>query len=348
MNVAQVQIKKLLLAKEKILSGLDRLTGRRVLIVGDLGLDQYVLGQVRRISPEAPVPVLEVEKEDQRLGLATNVAQNVASLGGTPLLVGVIGADQAAEELKTLLSEANVSTEHLIVDSSRPTTRKLRVMAEHHHLARVDYEHRQFLSTEVEDRLLAKVEALLELAEVVALEDYAKGVVSERCVQKIIQLCSQAGKPVMIDPHRQTPPFYYRGADLMTPNRDEAYDLSGLDFDDLREKPDSLIEVGQALVDKLGLKNLVITEGKKGMSLFEGKRVVQLPTCARQVFDVTGAGDTVIAALALAWASGFSLAEASTLANFAAGVVVEKVGCVPCTQEELTSYINELVSEPIL
>lgn len=345
MNVTRVQTEKLRSARDKILSGLGKLKGRQVLIVGDLGLDQYVLGEVRRISPEAPVPVLEVKTEDRRLGLATNVAQNVASLGGIPLLVGVVGADPAADELKTLLREANVPTEHLIEDEGRPTTRKLRVMADHHHLVRVDYEHRRFLATEVEDRLLEKVSSLLEQADVVVLEDYAKGVISERCVQEIIKMSGRAGKPVMVDPNRQTPATYYRGADLMTPNRDEAYDLSGLDFDDLRDRPDSLLEVGQALVGSLGLKHLVITQGKMGMSLFEGDKVVQLPTYARQVFDVTGAGDTVIAALALAWVSGFSLGEACILANFAAGVVVGKVGCVPCTQEELVTYINELPPE---
>ena len=183
MNVTRVQTEKLRSARDKILSGLGKLKGRQVLIVGDLGLDQYVLGEVRRISPEAPVPVLEVKTEDRRLGLATNVAQNVASLGGIPLLVGVVGADPAADELKTLLREANVPTEHLIEDEGRPTTRKLRVMADHHHLVRVDYEHRRFLATEVEDRLLEKVSSLLEQADVVVLEDYAKGVISERCVQ---------------------------------------------------------------------------------------------------------------------------------------------------------------------
>ncbi|MCB0365433.1 MAG: D-glycero-beta-D-manno-heptose-7-phosphate kinase [Bdellovibrionaceae bacterium] len=345
MNVTSVEANQLKPAREKILAHLDQLNGRQIIVVGDLGLDQYVMGDVRRISPEAPVPVLEVNQEDRRLGLATNVAQNIASLGGIPLLVGVVGADPACEDLKKLLLEARVPVDHLIVDKDRPTTRKLRVMSGHHHLVRVDYEHRRFLSREVEDQLLAKVASLLPGAQGVVLEDYAKGVVSERCVQEIVKLCQQEGKPLLVDPNRQTPAEYYRGATLMTPNRDEAYDLSGLEFDDLRDRPDSLFAVGGALVKNLGLKNLVITEGKKGMSLFEGERVTQLPTYARQVFDVTGAGDTVIAALALAWLSGFSLSESCILANFAAGVVVGKVGCVPCSQEELVDYIKELHPE---
>lgn len=343
MNIKAVDHSHLRSAVNKMLPQIQRLNGRRLLIVGDVGLDEYVMGEVRRISPEAPVPVLEVRQEDRRLGLATNVAQNVSALGGIPLLVGVVGNDRACEELKALLQEQRVPVDYLIADAGRPTTRKLRVMSGHHHLVRVDYEHRRFLSAEVEKRLLNQVSALLADADGLILQDYAKGVVSERCAQELIRMCRKAGKPVLVDPNRQTPAHYYRGADLMTPNRDEAYDLSGLDFDDLRDRGDSLLQVGQALLKNLELKSLIVTRGKEGMSLFDGGEVVELPTYARQVFDVTGAGDTVIAAVALAWLAGFTLSEACILANFAAGVVVGKVGCVPCSQKELVDYINQVL-----
>lgn len=323
-----------------LLNKLDSMNSQRLLIVGDIGLDQYVIGDVKRISPEAPVPVLEVASEDQRLGLAANVAQNVASLGGQPVLLAVVGEDPAADQLRSQLREARVDADHLLVDNSRPTTRKLRVMAEHHHIVRVDYEHRKFLSPEVHQRLMRAFDALVPQVAGVIIEDYAKGVLGEEILQHMIKKAKAEGKRVLVDPHRTTPLHYYRGADLMTPNRDEAFALSRLDIDDLREHADSYVEVGQELLKRIGSEQMIITRGKEGMSLFSEGKVMNFPTFARQVFDVAGAGDTVIAALALAWISGLSLKEACVLANYAAGVVVGKVGCVPCTKAELKSYIQ--------
>lgn len=321
-----------------ILDNVDKMKKRRVLIVGDVGLDEYVLGQVRRISPEAPVPVVEVDTEETRLGLSANVAQNVSSLGGTPILVAVVGRDSAADQFRGLLSRANVSPDHLVVDGARPTTRKLRVMVANHHIVRVDYEHRQFLTPELEKRVTEEVQRCINDVSAVILQDYAKGVISEGLAQEIIRMAKAAGKKVLVDPHRTTPMGYYRGADLMTPNYDESVALSGENVDDLRVDPDHLNRIGQKLMDGIASKQMIITRGKDGMRLFEDGRILDLPTFARQVFDVTGAGDTVIAALALAWGGGFSLEQACALANFAAGVVVGKVGCVPCTTSELLEY----------
>ncbi|MCB0341827.1 MAG: D-glycero-beta-D-manno-heptose-7-phosphate kinase [Pseudobdellovibrionaceae bacterium] len=326
--------------QKNILKRLPELEGRKVIVVGDVGLDEYVMGSVSRISPEAPVPVLDVSEEDQRVGLAANVAQNIASLGGIPLLVGVVGDDAAADALKKHLAASQVSNDFLITDKTRPTTRKTRVMAEHHHLVRVDYEHRRFLSADVEAQLLEKVESLLPESDGVILQDYAKGVISERGAQNIIAMAHRAGKRVLVDPHRSTPLSYYHGADLFKPNRDEAFILSELNLDELREKKDSYLKVGETLMRRIGCQHLVMTRGKAGMTLFEKDEVVDLPTYARQVFDVTGAGDTVVAAIGLAWLSGLSLEEACVLGNFAAGVVVGKVGCVPCTVPELTEYMG--------
>lgn len=328
-------------AKEKLIAHLGKLEGRRLVIVGDIGLDEYVFGDVRRISPEAPVPILEVSEQSQRLGLAANVAQNVASLGGKADLVAVVGQDPEADKLKELLKAAKVGVESLLVDPSRPTTRKLRVVSGNHHVVRVDYEHRRFISAEVEAKLLANVEKLMAKADALILEDYAKGVLTESCCQALIALSHKYGKPVLLDPNRATPPRFYEGVDLLTPNRDEAIALSGLNYDDLRESEDFLRQVGDEVLKRTKAKHLVMTQGKDGMSLFSENTLRQLPTYARQVFDVTGAGDTVIAALALGWTSGLSLAESCTLANFAAGVVVGKVGSVPCTLDDLSRYMTE-------
>ncbi len=323
-----------------ILQNLSRLQGKKVLVVGDIGLDEYVLGQVRRISPEAPVPVVEVDQEETRLGLAANVAQNISSLAGTPILVSVVGQDGAADQLRGLLSQNGVSPEHLVVDPGRPTTRKLRVMVQNHHIVRVDYERRQFLTPQLEQKVLEKVKQGVREACAVVLQDYGKGVISEGLAQEIIRLAKSAGCRILVDPYRSTPIHYYRGADLMTPNYDESVALSGLDLDDLRKDPDHLNRIGRGLMEAIQSSQMVITRGKDGIRLFEGSNVTDLPTFARQVFDVTGAGDTVIAAMALAWGSGFALEQACALANFAAGVVVGKVGCVPCSTQELLGYMQ--------
>lgn len=324
-----------------ILKHVGDLQGREVLIVGDVGLDEYVLGQVRRISPEAPVPVVEVEREECRLGLSANVAQNVASLGGIPCLVAVVGRDAAAAQLRTLLSEAGVFPANLVVDESRPTTRKLRVMVQRHHVVRVDYEQRQFLSQQIEDEVLRRVEAGLPAASAVVIQDYGKGVISERLVSEIVRMSRKQERKVLVDPYRTTPLATYRGVDLFKPNHAESLQLSGISDDDLRQDPSLLDRVGGRLKESLGCENVVITRGKDGMRLFEGDAIVDLPTHAKEVFDVTGAGDTVIAALALAWGSGFTLEQSCALANFAAGVVVGKVGCVPCSVDELIEAARE-------
>src|ERR1700742_1085321 len=183
-SIEKVQLQTLLKSFPRRLEALSK---GRLIVVGDVGIDEYVLGDVRRISPEAPVPVLEVQTQDSRLGLAANVAQNVASLGGEALLVAVVGQDAAADQFRGMLKSADVSPDHLIVDSSRPTTRKLRVMSGHHHIVRVDYEHKKYLSPDVERQLVDKVKSLLPKADGVIVQDYAKGALNEESLQAIIQ-----------------------------------------------------------------------------------------------------------------------------------------------------------------
>ena len=326
--------------KQLLINQIPALKNKKILIIGDVGLDEYVMGQVRRISPEAPVPVLEVEGEDMRLGLAANVAQNVASLGGTPMLVSVVGDDTGASLLKELSQKNGVSWDYMIVDKNRPTTRKTRVMAKHHHLVRVDHELKKYLSDEAEARLVSTVEKNVHQADCVIIEDYAKGVISRNVVEKVSTICKKANKRLMVDPHRDNRGSFYLGVDLIKPNYDEAVVLTGMDFDDLKGNPNKVVEVGRALQQITGAKEVVLTRGKDGMTIFSGDHITEVPTYARKVFDVTGAGDTVIAALALGLVSGLSLVQSCMLANYAAGVVVGKVGCVPCEIPELIEYIQ--------
>lgn len=326
--------------KKFLLEQIPKFENRKILILGDVGVDEYVMGEVRRISPEAPVPVLEVGSEDRRLGLAANVAQNIRSLGGTPYLVSVVGKDAGAHVLRDLFKQVEVSIDHLIIDESRPTTRKLRVMAKHHHLVRVDFEVRKYITQEVQDRVFKKVESLIKDMDAVILEDYSKGSITQDLIKRVIELAHKNNKKVYLDPHQSTPGDFYQGVDLIKPNFDEAISLSGLKFDDLKDHPNKVIEVGRALQKRTGAKEVVMTRGKDGMLLFSGDELKQVPTFARQVFDVTGAGDTVIAAIALGLASGMTLEKSCMLANFAAGVVVGQVGCVPCTVDDLINYIN--------
>lgn len=328
--------------KKKLLDQIPKLAGKKILVVGDVGLDEYILGDVRRLSPEAPVPVLDVEKEDLRLGLAANVAQNIKSLGGEPVLVSVVGQDSGADLLVHLFKQFDVNVANLVMDAKRPTTRKTRVMAKHHHLVRVDREVRKFLSAETEAKVLSRVQELASQVDAIVVEDYAKGVVSRTLLQQIVTVAHANGKKVFVDPHQTNSGDFYAGVDLVKPNFSESIALSGLDYDELRDDPDKLIDLGRAVQARTGARQVVMTRGKDGMIIFSENQTVQVPTFARQVFDVTGAGDTVIAALTLGVVSGLSLTEACMLANFAAGVVVGQVGCVPCTTGELRSYIENL------
>jgi rfaE bifunctional protein kinase chain/domain len=251
----------------------------------------------------------------------------------------VVGQDSGAKMLQDLFKKAKVSWDGMIVDEKRPTTRKTRVMAKHHHLVRVDYEVKKYLTPETENKVFKAFEKCLPQVDGVILEDYAKGVISPELISKVVQTCRQSKKPLFVDPHRNNIGTFYAGVDLIKPNYEEAFALAGIDMDDLRDNPDKVYEVGRKLQSVTGAKQIVITRGKEGMTIFSGDDITEVPTFARKVFDVTGAGDTVIAAMALGLVAGFGLVQACMLANFAAGVVVGKVGCVPCELQELKDYI---------
>jgi rfaE bifunctional protein kinase chain/domain len=325
---------------EWVLAHLGDLKGKRVLVVGDVGLDIYILGEVKRLSPEAPVPVLDVSKEDVRLGLAANVAHNIQTLGGQCHLISVVGDDVGATDLQGLLKEHNIRSFDLIVDKDRPTTRKMRLLTGQHHIARVDFEKQHLLSEKIKTQTIEKIAQALPQADIVILQDYSKGMIDWELAQQLIQKAQHLGKKVLVDPYRTTSLSHYKGAYLMTPNKDESVALARQQDYNLPDDLESIDRVGQILMKTIDSKQMVVTLGSAGMKLFENGQIHQMPTFAQNVFDVTGAGDTVIASIALALAAGWPLDKACYLANFAAGVVVGKVGCVPCEIKDLRAFID--------
>lgn len=312
-----------------------RLPGRSILIVGDVMLDEYVWGQVRRVSPEAPVPIVEARRRTSTPGGAANVAANVASLGGRALLAGAIGKDLAGEELSRQLSACRVDAEGLIVENDRMTITKTRIVAQSQQVVRVDLEQRTALKPESEDALLMWIKNEVAAADACILSDYGKGLVSPRIAQALIQLAQSAGKPVVVDP-KGTDYDRYCGATVVTPNLEEAGRVLNREVDE----GEDITQLGRDLLDKVKARALLITRGAEGMTLFEREgEPLHVPAAARQVYDVTGAGDTVTGTLALALAAGASLEEAVRLANAAAGIVVGKLGTATVTQDELVHAV---------
>ncbi|MBU1228386.1 MAG: D-glycero-beta-D-manno-heptose-7-phosphate kinase [Proteobacteria bacterium] len=321
-----------------ILPLVDRLAGRRVMIVGDVMLDHYTFGTVTRISPEAPVPVLQVSDEQYRLGGAGNVARNIVALGGQALIIGVIGSDQDGHVLTGLLKDAGVQTD-LVQDDRRRTTRKTRIIAQNQQIVRVDREHTETLSKAVVGALLEKVAAHAQTHDIVVVSDYGKGVVTRALMDALRALTgpSRVRPRILVDPK---PVNYdlYKDVDILTPNAKEASEGAGRSA----TGPDGPLPAAAELFKRLNCAQLLITLGAQGMALFEGPEKARLiPTFARKVFDVTGAGDTVIATLALALAAGADLLSAAVLANHAAGIVVAQVGAATASVEALREAINK-------
>ncbi|MDQ6745241.1 MAG: D-glycero-beta-D-manno-heptose-7-phosphate kinase [Actinomycetota bacterium] len=317
------------------MSDISQLGRVAVLSVGDVMLDEYVWGQVRRISPEAPVPVVEVSRYTHTPGGAANVAAGVVALGGRSFLSGVVGEDRAASVLLDALAAAGVAGEDLVADASRPTTSKTRVIAHAQQVVRTDHEARGPLSEAVEDRLLARIRARLGEVDAVVLSDYRKGVVSARLAQSLIEAAARAGKPVIVDP-KGLDYARYRGATVITPNEHDAGQSANIHV----ETEEDLVRAAQRLGEACAGAALLITRGASGMSLFAGEDRFDVPTRARDVYDVTGAGDTVVAVLAAALGSGMDLRRAVELANAAAGIVVGKVGTSTVSLAELEELVQ--------
>jgi len=317
----------------QVLSGF---AGQTVLVVGDVMVDHYLFGTVRRISPEAPVPVVDVASESTRPGGAANVLHNILTLGGRGLLCGVIGADDAGRWLTRTLQSAGGGCDGVIVDSGRPTTRKSRVVAHQQQVVRFDHEKREPLSAAVERQLAAAVSAAAEKADVIVVSDYAKGAITPNVMNAVRSGAARLRAPIIVDP-KVSRLARYKGATLITPNHLEAAVASGIDIVDA----ETLERAGACLLRKAACHGILITRGERGMSLFEtGRRTVHIPTEAKEVYDVTGAGDTVVATLALAAAAGAGWADAARLANRAAGLAVGMVGTAAITQTMLREALR--------
>ncbi len=316
---------------------IQRFPQASVLVVGDLILDHYVMGKVSRISPEAPVPVVHVESESLRLGGAANVFNNILALGGKADLCGVIGADESGRLLMKELGTRRSGRGGVVIDHDRPTTRKSRVIAHNQQIVRYDVEGRHELKAALQRRIVQYVESRLRELSCVVVSDYAKGVVSASLMSDITRLAALRKVPVIVDPKVEH--FgYYKGVTVMTPNHLEATQASGLHGDDNQ----TINEAGAMIRQRLGCQSVLITRGEKGMSLYEGDGVSwHLPTQARQVYDVTGAGDTVIGTLALALSTGASIKHGAILANHAAGIVVGMVGTATVSPKQLMESLGD-------
>lgn len=319
---------------------LSRLAGQNILVVGDVMLDHFLWGRVNRISPEAPVPVVEVQSESYFPGGAANVARNLRALGGQVTVLGALGQDPAGEKLGALLREQGVATHGLVVDSARPTTLKTRIVAHHQQIVRFDKEQTQPLPAVQQRQLLENFRAQLPEVSAVIFEDYGKGVLTQSLLNTLNRLAQQAGKITAADPNARHL-LRYTGLTGITPNRAEAFAAAGMTntpaLDDvLSDQP--LLRCGERLLQRWKPANLLITLGEHGMCLFRrGQKPHHIPTVAQEVFDVSGAGDTAIATLVLALAAGAQPVEAAEISNHAAGIVVGKVGTATCSPTEIVA-----------
>jgi len=314
---------------------IQRFPQASVLVIGDLILDHYIWGRVSRISPEAPVPVVHVDAESMRLGGAANVFNNVLALGGKADLCGVIGSDETGRMLLKELGSKRSGRGGVVIDQERPTTRKSRVIAHNQQVVRYDMERRGELKPALQKRILRYVESRLRELSCIVVSDYAKGVVTAMLMSELTRLAALRHIPLVVDPKVEH--FgYYKGVTVITPNHVEAAQAAGLHGDG-----DQIIqEAGATIRQRLGCQSVLVTRGERGMSLFEGDGVSwHIPTQARQVYDVTGAGDTVVGTMALALSTGASMREAATLANQAAGIVVGMVGTATVTGKQLAEAL---------
>jgi D-glycero-beta-D-manno-heptose-7-phosphate kinase len=305
--------------------------GLKIAVIGDMMLDGYFWGDVKRISPEAPVPIIEVENEFFRFGGAANVALNVLKLGGIPVPIGVIGYDNDGTIFTSLLTEALMISDGIVIDDSRPTTAKTRVIASNQHVVRIDKESKKDVSPEIEKKLFDYLSSQIKNLDGIILQDYNKGVLTPGLIKKIINLANEKNVLITVDPKFNNF-FEYKNVTVFKPNRKEAEDILAMKI-----KTDAdVTKAGKAFFERLKAKNILLTLGVEGIVVFEqGKEEKKMPTKARKAADVSGAGDTVIATLTMALAAGGNILEASYLANYAAGIVCEEVGIVPIEAAKL-------------
>lgn len=322
----------LLFPSEKEIDALfSAMRGKHIAVVGDLMLDKYIWGAVTRISPEAPVPIVHVANESECLGGAANVSNNLHHLGATAIPIGVVGEDLNGDHLIKLAQEAGFRTDGIIRDAARPTTVKSRVIAHNQHVVRVDREDGRDIEAAVARRIIGFLESIANDLDAIIIEDYNKGLLTAGLIESIIALAKQRDIPVTVDP-KFSNFMAYKDVTVMKPNRKEIEEALAIKIED----ETSLHAAAQKLKERLACANALITLGEKGMFLLDDRdRQTTIPTVARRVHDVSGAGDTVIATLTLALAAGSPVVEAAYLANHAAGVVVGEIGAVPITPEDL-------------
>ncbi len=309
----------------------------KIAIVGDMMLDCYFWGDVKRISPEAPVPVVEVGNEFYRFGGAANVALNILKLGGIPFPVGVIGYDNYGTIFKSLVTEANISEEGIIIDEERPTTAKTRVIADSQHVVRIDKESKDYLGRKVQMKVVDYLEKNIENFDGIILQDYNKGVLTSSLIEKIIQLANKNKVLITVDPKFNNF-FHYKNVTVFKPNRKEAEDVLGMRI----RSDEDITLAGKKILEKINVKYLLLTLGEDGIAVFEkGKDTKKMGTKARKVADVSGAGDTVISTLTMALAAGADILEASYLANYAGGIVCEEVGIIPIELGKLFDTVSK-------
>ncbi|HPX61158.1 MAG TPA: D-glycero-beta-D-manno-heptose-7-phosphate kinase [Deltaproteobacteria bacterium] len=321
--------------RKTIESVFSHVSGLRCLVIGDLMLDEYLWGRAERISPEAPVQVVDVVREELRLGGAGNVVNNLVALGAQVSVCSVIGDDQNGRALLDAFEGLGVGTDAIMRDNSRRTSRKTRVLASNQQIVRIDRESRDAPHAEIEEQLCSWIAANASGFNVILLSDYLKGVLTPTMIAHVVGVARPLGIPVLVDP-KGTDYVRYNGASLLTPNRKEAEAASGIVIRD----SDSLSRAAAVIMEKTGVENLLITRSEEGMSLFTADgATTHIPTVAREVFDVSGAGDTVLASLAVGIASGMGMAEAARLANIAAGIAVGKVGTSTVTPSEIINSV---------
>lgn len=323
--------------KVNLTKAINRFSKAKILVIGDIIVDHFIWGSVSRISPEAPVPVVNVTNESLLLGGSANVLHNISDMGGTAALCGVIGADWMGGKLLDLLKDIDSSPDGIIKDNSRPTTKKTRVVAQNQQVVRFDREDSRPLSDQILSELCLFLDNSLHLFDAVIISDYAKGVINITIMDHLRnRLASFPHIPIIVDP-KPDHISLFQDATIITPNHHEAEKMSGIKIHD----DNSLNHAAELLQNSLHCKAVLITRGESGMALLEkGKPLFKIPTKAKEVYDVTGAGDTVIASLALSLACGLSFAEASLLANYAAGIVVGKVGTATVSQNDLLEAVS--------
>ncbi len=315
-----------------ILKIVDRFSKTKILVIGDIIVDHFVWGKVSRLSPEAPVPIVEVSKESFVPGGSGNVAHNIAALKGQVFLCGVIGHDLVGSQIVELINDLGVDTNGVFTDAGIPTIQKTRIIANIQQIVRIDREDRESKDKTIITRGQQYLKETIPQVDAIIISDYGKGMISVPLLKETIKLAHRYNKVITVDPKVEHF-LKYKGVTCITPNHLEA--AQGIHYPVPRDQAETEM-LGEKIIKKLHCQSLLITQGEKGMTLFEqGKRSLHIPTMAREVFDVTGAGDTVISTLTLALAAGADLKQAAYIANHAAGIVVAKVGTATCSPEEL-------------